>query len=60
MELQFFGLNSYSWCGDATFVSSTYNQLVADFANTTIPVFFSEFGCNQVSIIFTYSRIVYN
>jgi len=42
MTLQFFGLNSYSWCGNATFVSSTYNQLVADFANTTIPVFFSE------------------
>lgn len=45
----FFGLNSYSWCGDATFVSSTYNQLAADFANTTIPVFFSEFGCNTPS-----------
>lgn len=44
----FFGLNSYSWCGDATFQSSTYNQLASLFANTTIPVFFSEFGCNQV------------
>jgi hypothetical protein len=44
----FFGLNSYSWCGDATFQSSTYDQLASLFANTTIPVFFSEFGCNQV------------
>lgn len=44
----FFGLNSYSWCGDATFVSSTYNQLAADFENTTMPIFFSEYGCNQV------------
>lgn len=41
----FFALNSYSWCGNATFQTSTYDQLVADFNNTTIPVFFSEFGC---------------
>lgn len=42
----FFALNSYSWCGaEATFQSSTYAQLAEDFASTTIPVFFSEFGC---------------
>ena len=41
-----FALNSYSWCGiDATFDSSTYNQLVAGFKDTAIPVFFSEYGC---------------
>lgn len=46
----FFGLNSYSWCGgDATFDSSGYNTLVEMFGNTTIPVFFSEYGCNQVT-----------
>ena len=45
----FFGLNSYSWCGpQATFESSGYNVLVSDFSNTTIPVFFSEYGCNEV------------
>ncbi|TKA25198.1 hypothetical protein B0A50_05896 [Salinomyces thailandicus] len=45
----FFGLNSYSWCGgDATFETSGYNDLVSIFSNTTIPVFFSEYGCNQV------------
>lgn len=45
----FFGLNSYSWCGGtATFESSGYDTLVAMFSNTTIPVFFSEYGCNQV------------
>merc|ERR1712072_1299529 len=44
-----FGLNSYSWCGDATFESSGYDVLVADFGNTTIPIFFSEYGCNNVS-----------
>lgn len=45
----FFGLNSYSWCGSsATFQTSGYDQLVAQFSNTTIPVFFSEYGCNEV------------
>ena len=43
----FFGLNSYSWCGpQATFESAGYNDLVSMFEKTTIPVFFSEYGCN--------------
>ncbi|KXT13852.1 hypothetical protein AC579_6896 [Pseudocercospora musae] len=43
----FFGLNSYSWCGDASsFTTSGYNVLVQWFGNSTIPVFFSEYGCN--------------
>ena len=46
----FFGLNSYSWCGaSATFTSSGYNTLVDMFGNTTIPIFFSEYGCNTPS-----------
>ncbi|KAF2754567.1 hypothetical protein EJ05DRAFT_145154 [Pseudovirgaria hyperparasitica] len=45
----FFGLNSYSWCGgDATFDTSGYDDLVTMFSNTTVPVFFSEYGCNEV------------
>ncbi|KAL1588021.1 hypothetical protein WHR41_03215 [Cladosporium halotolerans] len=45
----FFGLNSYSWCGsEATFTSSGYDKLVETFSNSTIPVFFSEYGCNEV------------
>jgi hypothetical protein len=43
----FFALNSYSWCGkDATFESSSYDALVEGLKSTSIPVFFSEFGCN--------------
>jgi 1,3-beta-glucanosyltransferase GAS3 len=48
-KIDLFGLNSYSWCGDASFESSGYNVLVADFKDTTIPVFFSEYGCNEVT-----------
>ncbi|MCJ1408167.1 hypothetical protein MMC19_002240 [Ptychographa xylographoides] len=47
----FFGLNSYSWCGPppaATYQTSGYDTLVADFTNTTVPVFFSEYGCNNI------------
>lgn len=47
-RIDFFGLNSYSWCGDATYKSSTYNVLTNDFTNATVPVFFSEYGCNAV------------
>ncbi|QDS73282.1 hypothetical protein FKW77_005063 [Venturia effusa] len=45
---EFFGLNSYSWCGaDATYTSAGYDLLVTMFQNSSIPVFFSEYGCNK-------------
>ncbi|KAM0717170.1 hypothetical protein Q7P37_007022 [Cladosporium fusiforme] len=45
----FLGLNSYSWCGsEATFETAGYDKLVEMFSNSTIPVFFSEYGCNEV------------
>ena len=48
----FFGLNSYSWCGPtsptANYEASGYNTLISTFGNTSIPVFFSEYGCNKV------------
>ncbi|KAK0311505.1 Glycolipid anchored surface protein 4 precursor [Friedmanniomyces endolithicus] len=44
----FFGLNSYSWCGNqSSFTISGYNVLLETFSNTTIPVFLSEYGCND-------------
>lgn len=47
-RIDLFGLNSYSWCGDSSFTQSGYDQLVALFSNTTVPIFFSEYGCNKV------------
>ena len=51
-RIAFFGLNSYSWCGPtsntANYVASRYDELIENFGNTTIPIFFSEYGCNKV------------
>jgi hypothetical protein len=59
-KIDFFGLNSYSWCGNSSFTTSSYNQLIAQFSNTTIPVFFSEYGCNLPSPrIFTEVPVLY-
>jgi hypothetical protein len=47
-HIDFFGLNDYEWCGDSSFMQSGYNKLVHLFSGTNIPVFFSEYGCNNV------------
>ncbi|KAL2044377.1 hypothetical protein N7G274_003082 [Stereocaulon virgatum] len=48
----FFGLNSYTWCGPtsptANYQASGYDTLLSTFGDTSIPVFFSEYGCNKV------------
>lgn len=46
---EIFGLNSYSWCGESNFERSTYKDLVDGLKDTSIPVFFSEYGCNDVT-----------
>ncbi|KAK8103388.1 uncharacterized protein PG998_010421 [Apiospora kogelbergensis] len=43
----FFAVNIYSWCGDATWESSGYPELVKNFAETSLPIFWSEHGCNK-------------
>ncbi|QUC16547.1 uncharacterized protein UV8b_00788 [Ustilaginoidea virens] len=41
-----FALNSYSWCGIATtYESSTFADLTSNFSTSSVPVFFSEYGC---------------
>lgn len=36
------------WCGDSSYTVSGYDQLTAAAANYSVPIFFSETGCNTV------------
>ncbi|PHH71975.1 hypothetical protein CDD80_4852 [Ophiocordyceps camponoti-rufipedis] len=44
--IDFFGLNSYSWCDPSSFEQSTYNQLQQYAKAFPVPIFFTETGCN--------------
>lgn len=41
-----FALNSYSWCGEVTYQTAQYDVLVKNLGKSSVPVFFSEYGCN--------------
>jgi hypothetical protein len=42
----FFAFNDYSWC-TSDFVTSGWNKKVEAFKNYGLPIFLSEYGCNQ-------------
>lgn len=44
--IDFFGINSYSWCDPSTFEESSYNQLQEQAKAFPVPIFFTETGCN--------------
>lgn len=46
--IDFYGVNSYQWCGDQDIHSSGYDILINDYKQYSKPVFFSEYGCNEV------------
>lgn len=48
LSVDFYGVNSYQWCGSQTMETSGYDELLKAYTNFTKPVFFSEFGCNEV------------
>ncbi|KAI1909133.1 hypothetical protein LOZ39_004530 [Ophidiomyces ophidiicola] len=47
-SIDFWGYNIYSWCGDSSFTKAGYDKVVRDFQNFSVPVFFAEYGCNEV------------
>lgn len=47
-RIELFGLNSYSWCGESDYVRSSFVNLTEGLKTTSVPVFFSEFGCNDI------------
>ncbi|KAJ1818143.1 1 3-beta-glucanosyltransferase gel4 [Coemansia sp. RSA 2598] len=45
----FYGINTYRWCGDdATFESSGYSDITKNMTDYTIPSLITEYGCNLV------------
>ncbi|KAI9674085.1 MAG: hypothetical protein M1817_001903 [Caeruleum heppii] len=46
--LDFFSLNTYSWCGASGYTPSGYDQLLKNATDYNIPIFISETGCNTV------------
>lgn len=42
-SVDFYGVNSYQWCGEQTFYTSGYNILADDYSSFSRPVFLSEY-----------------
>lgn len=47
-SIDFWGYNIYSWCGESSYQESGFDQRTLEFSKYTVPVFFAEYGCNQV------------
>ncbi|KAF2278890.1 uncharacterized protein EI97DRAFT_456323 [Westerdykella ornata] len=45
--LDFFALNTYSWCGDSSYQQSGYKERVREAQELNIPIFISETGCRE-------------
>ena len=47
-SIDFWGYNIYSWCGDSSYTESGFDKRTEEFSQYTVPVFFAEYGCNEV------------
>ncbi|KAI5283760.1 1,3-beta-glucanosyltransferase gas1 [Ascosphaera acerosa] len=47
-NVDFWGYNIYSWCGDSNFKEAGWDKVVKNFSDYSVPMFFAEYGCNKV------------
>ncbi|KAH8695449.1 putative 1,3-beta-glucanosyltransferase [Talaromyces proteolyticus] len=45
-NVDFYSLNAYEWCGDNNYAGSGYSMLQKNATGYSVPIFFSETGCN--------------
>jgi 1,3-beta-glucanosyltransferase GAS1 len=58
-SVDFFGDNVYEWCGDSSFTTSGYDDIVDGFSNYSVPYFFAEYGCNTSPRTFSNIPVMY-
>lgn len=45
----FLGMTKFSWCGSSSISVSGYDKVIDHYTNYSVPLFFSEYGCNNPS-----------
>jgi hypothetical protein len=56
-RIDMLGVNDYSWCGASSFVTSGYKNKVTKYTGYSLPIFFSEYGCNTVGDSRAFSEV---
>ncbi|KAG0677329.1 hypothetical protein C6P40_001745 [Pichia californica] len=61
-RIDMLGVNDYSWCGHSSYIVSGYNSKVSSYSGYSLPIFMSEYGCNEVvdSRPFTEVQVIYS
>ncbi|KAK7514326.1 Glucanosyltransferase-domain-containing protein [Phyllosticta citriasiana] len=55
----FFAFNDYSWCNPSSFTQSGWDAKVKQYADYSIPLFLSEYGCNKGTRTFEEVKSLY-